>query len=114
MAKKKKIEIEKDEYGETKPFYDKVIKANILMDLLTAKSKIRAATALISSASSITSCSVISSPCTWILSVKLTRCGDVKSPTLKPACFKIDTIRADVEPFPFVPLTWIERYEVWG
>lgn len=35
------------------------------------------------------------------------RCGDEKKPVLKPCWRRMLSQKAHVEPFPFVPVTWI-------
>ena len=46
------------------------------------------------------------------------RCGEVKRPVFKPRCLRMDSQKAQVEPFPLVPLTWItpnlSRSEIWS
>ena len=51
------------------------------------------------------SLSEIGFPFTRMRSQNEMRCGDVKSPVFFPQCLKIESIKAHVEPLPFVPAT---------
>ncbi len=55
------------------------------------------------------SASEMFSPFTRMRSPKLTRWGEVKSPVLYPAARATDSAKAQVEPLPFVPATWMTR-----
>src|SRR5437867_13333176 len=63
-----------------------------LLDELQQASKIRAKDS-----------SSISLPSKRMRSLILSRCGEVYSPVRKPACRRIDSRKADVEPLPLVP-----------
>lgn len=49
----------------------------------------------------------MSSPFTYILSLKVEICGDVNKPTLNPNYYRAVAVFKETDPFPFVPATWI-------
>ena len=48
-------------------------------------------------------------PLTRIRSRTSHRCGDVKRPVEYPELRRIDSVMAQVDPLPFVPVTWMTR-----
>ena len=66
------------------------------------------------SAAAMRSPSEMSAPLTEIRSFTRTRWGEIYMPVLYPAAVRTDASMAQVEPFPLVPATWMNRRRSWG